>query len=221
MTIEESSVRDDASVAASEPDELEEVRPFSEELESWLVADGPKSLGALADEFGEKGFAVAILLLMFVPALPVPTGGVTHVFEAITVLLAFEMVLGRETIWLPERWRSRELGELTTGKALPFIIRRVRWFERFARPRWARLLRQRWFLRVLGIVIIVFTVGAALAPPFSGLDTLPALGVVLIALAIILEDGAFVVAGAVVGLAGLALIVTVGSAIASAFRRLF
>jgi hypothetical protein len=67
----------------------------------------------------------------------------------------------------------------------------------------------------------VFTVGAALAPPFSGLDTLPALGVVLIALAIILEDGAFVVAGAVVGLAGLALIVTVGSAIASAFRRLF
>jgi hypothetical protein len=131
------------------------------------------------------------------------------------------MVLGRETIWLPERWRSRELGELTTGKALPFIIRRVRWFERFARPRWARLLRQRWFLRVLGIVIIVFTVGAALAPPFSGLDTLPALGVVLIALAIILEDGAFVVAGAVVGLAGLALIVTVGSAVASAFRRLF
>jgi hypothetical protein len=221
MTIEESSVRDDASVAASERDELDEVRPFSEELESWLVADGPKSLGALADEFGEKGFAVAILLLMFVPALPVPTGGVTHVFEAITVLLAFEMVLGRETIWLPERWRSRELGELTTGKALPFIIRRVRWFERFARPRWARLLRQRWFLRVLGIVIIVFTVGAALAPPFSGLDTLPALGVVLIALAIILEDGAFVVAGAVVGLAGLALIVTVGSAVASAFRRLF
>jgi hypothetical protein len=208
-------------VAASERDERDEVRPFSEELESWLVADGPKSLGALADEFGEKGFAVAILLLMFVPALPVPTGGVTHVFEAITVLLAFEMVLGRETIWLPERWRSRELGELTTGKALPFIIRRVRWFERFARPRWARLLRQRWFLRVLGIVIIVFTVGAALAPPFSGLDTLPALGVVLIALAIILEDGAFVVAGAVVGLAGLALIVTVGSAVASAFRRLF
>lgn len=221
MTIEESSGRDDASAVASERDELDEVRPFSEELESWLVADGPKSLGALADEFGEKGFAVAILLLMFVPALPVPTGGVTHVFEAITVLLAFEMVLGRETIWLPERWRSRELGELTTGKALPFIIRRVRWFERFARPRWARLLRQRWFLRVLGIVIIVFTVGAALAPPFSGLDTLPALGVVLIALAIILEDGAFVVAGAVVGLAGLALIVTVGSAVASAFRRLF
>ena len=31
-------------------------------------------------------------------------------------------------------------------------------------------------------MILLFTVGAILAPPFSGLDTLPALGVVLIGL---------------------------------------
>ena len=60
--------------------------------------------------------------------------------------------------------------------------------ERFSRPRGARLFDQRWLLRLLGLVIMALAVAAALAPPFSGLDTLPALGAVAIALAIILED---------------------------------
>src|SRR4051812_50127101 len=125
---------------------------------------------------------------MFVPALPLPTGGVTHVFEIITVLAALQMVLGRRTIWMPAKWKQRELGKTITGKGVPFVIRRVRWFEKFSRPRFAGLFDQRWFIRVLGVLIIVFTLGALLAPPFSGLDTLPALGVVTICLAIILED---------------------------------
>ena len=84
--------------------------PFSDELERWLLSDEPKTLGAMNDVFAEKSFAVTIMLLMFVPALPLPTGGVTHVFEAITVLLAAQMVLGRRTIWLPARWNRRDLG---------------------------------------------------------------------------------------------------------------
>ena len=58
--------------------------PFSKQLEDWLKSDSPKTLGGLGAVFEEKSFAVAILLLMFIPALPLPTGGITHVFEAIT-----------------------------------------------------------------------------------------------------------------------------------------
>src|SRR5205809_2869973 len=103
---------------------------FSDELEEWLRSDTPKTLGALGEAFSEKSFAVTILLLMFVPALPLPTGGITHVFEVITVLVAFQMVLGRRTIWLSKRLKQRKLGATITGKAVPFIIRRVRWFEK-------------------------------------------------------------------------------------------
>ena len=196
-------------------------RQFSEKLEEWLESDGAKTLGVLGDAFGEKSFAVMILLLMFVPALPLPTGGITHVFEVITVLVAVQMVLGRRTIWLPKRFEQRELGAAITGKAVPFIIRRVRWFEKFSRPRFARLFDQRWFMRILGLVIIGFTAGAALAPPFSGLDTLPALGVVMISLAIILEDAVVLGAGALIGIGGIALIVTIGAALARFLRDLF
>lgn len=194
---------------------------FSDQLESWLQTDEPKTLGALGHVFGEKSFAVTILFLMFVPALPLPTGGITHVFEVITVLLAAQMVLGRRTIWLPKRFQRRELGAVTTGKAVPFMIRRIRWFERFSKPRWARLFRQRWFLRLLGLVLMGFAVAAAFAPPFSGLDTLPALGAVAVALSIILEDVVVLAIGIAIGSGGIILILTIGAALIRVLRNLF
>ena len=186
---------------------------FSDELEGWLRSDRHKTFGDMSKVFGERGIAVAVLLAMSLPALPLPTGGITHVLEAVAVLLAAEMVLGRRTLWLPRRLRDRELGSVIAGKALPFIIRRVRWFEKRSRRRGVVLFRNRWFLRLLGLVLIALAVAAALAPPFSGLDTLPALGAVVVALAILLEDVVVLGAGLLIGTGGIALIVTVGAAI--------
>jgi hypothetical protein len=194
---------------------------FSDQLEGWLQSEEPKTLGALGLVFREKSFAVTILFLMFVPALPLPTGGITHVFEGITVLLAAQMVLGRRTIWLPKRWQRRELGAITTGKAVPFMIRRIRTFERFSKPRWARLFAQRWFLRLLGLVLMGFAIAAATAPPFSGLDTLPALGAVAVALSIILEDVVVLAIGIAIGSGGIILILTIGAALIRVMRNLF
>ncbi len=192
---------------------MEPNRPFSDDLEGWLETPGEKSIGDLTEVFEEKSFAIALLLLMITAALPVPTGGITHVFELITMLLALEMIFGRRTIWLPTRVLRRELGPATTKKAIPFIARRVRWFERFARPRFARVLEQRVILSALGVVILLLTVGAFVAPPFSGLDTLPALGVVVIALSLILEDAVVTIVGIAIGVAGVALEIALGSAI--------
>jgi len=194
---------------------------FSDELEGWLRSDAPKTLGDLDQAFGEKSFAVTILLLMFLPALPIPTGGITHVFEAITLVLAAQMVLGRRTMWFPKRWKKRELGQTITGKAVPFIIKRVRWFEKRSHPRLASIFEQRWFLRVIGLIVIALTIGAFVAPPFSGLDTLPALGIVVISLSVILEDALVLGIGLVIGTGGIVLIVTIGAALAHYIGRLF
>lgn len=193
---------------------------FSDQLEAWLESDEPKTLGALSAVFAEKSFAVAILLLMFLPALPLPTGGVTHVFEGITVVLAAQMVLGRRTIWLPARWQRRELGAATMGKAIPFIVRRVRSVERFSRPRGTWLFEQSSMLRLLGLLLMALAIAAAAAPPFSGLDTLPALGAVCVALAIILEDVVVLAIGVVLGTGGVLLILTVGAALFRLVRSL-
>ena len=202
----------------SDDEAVPQEEPFSDQLERWLRSDDPKTLGAITDVFAEKSFAVAVLLLMMLPALPLPTGGVSHVFEVITVLLAAQMVLGRREVWVPQRFRNRDLGETTTEKAIPFIIRRIRQVERFSRPRGVWVFRRRWAMRVVGLILIALAVAAALAPPFSGLDTLPALGAVLVALAIILEDVVVLGVGIAIGAGGILLIVTIGAALVRLIR---
>jgi hypothetical protein len=70
----------------------------SDQLERWLTGDGEKTLSSLIDVFEEKSFAIVFVVLLGVPALPLPTGGATHVFEIIAVLLAAQLIAGRDTI---------------------------------------------------------------------------------------------------------------------------
>jgi hypothetical protein len=187
---------------------------FSDQLDEWLDSPGKKTIGDLLEVFEDKAFALAFLLLMAPSALPIPTGGVTHVLEIITMLLAVELIVGRRSPWLPQRWLRHELGPTTQRRAIPILIRRIRWFERFSRPRLQALLDNRLFGSVVGVVIFGFTLGSFLAPPFSGLDTLPAMGVVVIALSLILEDALITAIGAAIGLAGVVLVIVLGSAAA-------
>src|SRR3954466_10062787 len=86
-------------------------RRGSDGLEVWLESDTPTTIGTLSDAFGEKILAAACLVLMAPSALPIPTGGATHVFDVIAFLFALQMVLARRTMWIPDRWRHRELGK--------------------------------------------------------------------------------------------------------------
>ncbi len=195
---------------------------FSTELEKWLKSKGDKTLGGLEDVFGQKSFAIAFLLLMFLPALPIPTGGITHfVLQPITMLVAIEMIVGRRTIWLPKAAKQRHIGSLLEGKALPFIMKRIRWFERWSRPRLGSLLDHQAFRSLVGLLVLSLTIAAFLAPPFSGLDTLPSMGVVIIALALILEDIVMFIVGMLVGAIGVGLIIGLGAAAGELLQRVF
>lgn len=64
-------------------------------------------------------------------------------------------------------------------------------------------------------------VASAVAPPFSGLDTFPALGANFVALAIILEDVLALAIGLGIGAGGVVLILTVGAALIHLVRGFF
>ncbi|HYF26427.1 MAG TPA: exopolysaccharide biosynthesis protein [Baekduia sp.] len=182
----------------------------SQQLEDWLRSDGDKTLEALIEVFEEKSFALLFVLLLGVPALPMPTGGATHVFEVIAILLAVQLVLGRDTIWLPERWRRIELAGDKRERFLAALLRMTRRLERVSRPRLTFLFGHRASNAVFGLLVAGGSLAAFLAPPFTGLDTLPALSVVLLSLAVLLEDAVGVVVALVVGVTGVALEIFVG-----------
>jgi hypothetical protein len=184
----------------------------SDELERWLTGAGDKTVGALVEHFQEKSFALLFVLLLGVPALPLPTGGATHVFEIVAALLAVQLVAGREGIWLPERWRALQLAGARRQRFLSGLIRTIRRLERISRPRLRLLFEHRLTNIVFGLLVLAGCLGAFFAPPFTGLDTLPALGVVLLSLGVLLEDALLVVLGVVVGVVGIALEIILGSA---------
>src|SRR2546423_7770313 len=106
--------------AAPQPEKV------SDQLERWLESEGEKTLGNLIELFEEKSFAILFVLLMGVPALPLPTGGATHVFEIITALLALELIAGRDQIWLPKRWCGIQLAGPTRERFLRALMRNIR-----------------------------------------------------------------------------------------------
>jgi hypothetical protein len=126
----------------------------SDQLERWLRQEGDKTLGNLIETFEEKSFAFLFVLLLAVPALPLPTGGATHVFEIIAMLLALQLIVGRDEIWLPQKWRDRELAG---GKSEAFIVRlmkMIRFLERFSRPRLTFLFNHRVSSVVFGLLVL-------------------------------------------------------------------
>jgi hypothetical protein len=159
--------------------------------------------------------------LLGVSALPIPTGGATHVFDVIAVIVAAQLVVGRDEIWIPQRWRGLQLAGKRQQRFLDALMKAIRFLERFSRPRLAFLFDHRLSNSLFGLVVIVFTAGAFFAPPFSGLDTLPALGVVLISLGVLLEDALLVAIGLAIGTVGVILEIVLGKAAVNSLKKLF
>jgi hypothetical protein len=178
---------------------------FSDELERWLNSNADKTLGGLVELFGQRSFAVMFVLLLGVPALPLPTGGVTHVFEVIAMLLALQLIGNRDQIWLPRRWRGIDVAGPNQQRLTTALNRTVRRLERRSRPRLTFMFGHRLSNIAFGVLVLGGSLAAFLAPPFSGLDTLPALGVVLLSLGVLLEDFLVAIVGVVVGVAGVVL----------------
>jgi hypothetical protein len=68
---------------------------------------------------------------------------------------------------------------------------------------------------IFGVVVLILTLTAFLAPPFSGLDTLPSIGVVVLALGFLLTDVVLVAVGIALGALGVAAVLVLGSLAAS------
>ena len=138
---------------------------LSDELDGWLRSDGDKTLGSLIDLFEERSFAVLFLFLLAPSALPLPTGGVTQVLEAIAMLLALQLIANRDCVWLPRRWEAVDLGGDKQARLLTGLMNIVRRLERVSRPR----LRMAFDHRISNIVFGALVRRAAM--PLDNLDT--------------------------------------------------
>ena len=137
------------------------------------------------------------------------------------MLLALELIVGRRKVWLPERFRQREIGPDMRRRFSEKLLPRIRWIEGHSRAHFGFLLEHRLSGVVFGIAVLVMTATAFVAPPFTGLDTIPSLGVVLISLGVLLEDPILGTIGFVVGAAGVLIVFLLGREVVDLVSGLF
>ena len=167
-------------------------RTFSDVLERLGQGQADKlSLREMVEAFGERGFGAVILMLALMALVPWPPGG-KAVFSVPIILIAAELALQREKVWLPRWLLNLSVNRNSYRSAADKILPRLRRVERLTRPRWPALTGEAADV-VIGLICILLALMMALPVPFG--DALPGLTLALFGLGIIQRDGAFILAG--------------------------
>lgn len=149
------------------------------------------TVGAIATAFGVRAHGVVLLLAAMIGFLPSPVGAGT-LAGALALVAALQMLAGRERTWLPRRLRDHAIER---ARLAAFLDRRGRWLrrlERLAQPSLIELFRRPW-TQVAGLVVAIHAVVIALPVPFTNYP-LSAL-LLLVAIALIEDDGRLLLIG--------------------------
>jgi hypothetical protein len=194
---------------------------LSTKVENWLLGKDDKTISGAQVAFGDRVVPVLIVMLMALPSLPIPTGGISHVMEVIAAILALQMLLGVDRLLIPKSWQNRRLPEAIEKSGFGLLVKQLKRIESKSRMRGTWLVDFPAAKRLTAICALIGIAAAFFAPPFSGLDTFPAFGVVMLMLGYILRDGIFWLLGATIALLGIVLELTVGAALLSAVKSYY
>jgi len=181
-------------------------RPLSHVLIYFAAHESvPSRFGRLRDWLGERGLAASLFLVAAFNMLPLPPG--TSVLSGVPALiLAWQMMLKRQTAWLPKRLLERPLTEAHLETLRRRIVPRLFWLEKFLRPRYWPLARGQDEV-LIGLICVVLAVALILPVPFGNWPS--AFAIALLSLALLQRDGILLLAGLIAAAISLAIFVSV------------
>ena len=150
------------------------------------------TLDEIRDRLDERAYGLLILLLS-IPCLVPGLYGVPQVVGIAIILLAAQMLVGREEPWLP-RWLLNLRAKGSWLKAMAdFAETKLGWIDRLSRPRLRR------FADGPGEKLAaVFMILATLTIVLPLTNTIPSVALALLAVGLIQRDGLFVIGGVAV-----------------------
>ena len=145
-------------------------------------ATGAKvSIGWLMDELGERSFGLTLLVMALIALLP----GASIVVGLLMAWPAVQLMLGYEKASLPSVMARREVGVAPLARIVAIAAPRLARAERLIRPRWPELFRPT--RRLTGVAMLLLGLTLISPVPFS--QVVPALVIMMLALAYLEEDG--------------------------------
>jgi hypothetical protein len=167
-------------------------RRFSDVLVS-LGRDGDErlALDEMVDAFGERALGAVMILIAVVSLLPWPPGGKV-VFSLPLMLIASEVTLQRQTLWLPGWLLRRSVSRAGYASGMSRMLPAVRFIENLSKPRLPGLTGPLARM-VIGLICLFLSVMLAFPVPFG--DMLPAVTIVIFGFALMQRDGLATIAG--------------------------
>lgn len=155
------------------------------------------SLAQLLELFHERGFGFFLFLFALPAALPMPAIGINAIIALPLLLLTTQQALGRHTIWIPKKMAQKTISQKRihgfVDGAEPWIKR----LEFFIRPRLG-FMTQGIFSNIIGV--LGFIMALAVSVPLPLTNTVPAFGIALMSVGVLMRDGLAVIGGALIGL---------------------
>ena len=155
------------------------------------------SINVLLEAFHERGFGFFLFLIALPAALPLPALGINTIIALPLLLLTAQQAIGRKSIWLPEKWKSKTV---ESAKIESFITAAQPWIkliEYIIRPRLS-FITQDVFLNIIGLAGFFMSLAVAIPLPLT--NTVPAFGIALMAIGILMRDGLAVIGGLIIGI---------------------
>ena len=175
------SVRDDSG-----PETVEEV---ISELDELAATSEAVCLADVLDDFGKQSFGPVILilaLLMLTPLGAVPTMPTTCAL--LIALVALQLLLGREHIWMPDFIQRRTVGAKKLHRAVQKLRGIARWLDDHSQKRLDFLTQGLWLrLAALAIIVLCLAIPPLEIVPFAAV--IPIMAISAIALGLIVRDG--------------------------------
>jgi hypothetical protein len=179
--------------------EMSTPRPLSALLEDLKTAlTGEKvQIERILEAFHERGFGILLFLFSLPAAVPIPMPGLNSVIAIPLILLTWQQMTGRHTVWMPGKIRTADIDRSLIEKTIDFSIPWVKRLEYFIKPRLGSVT-QGAFSHLIGAAGLIMAVCGAIPLPF--VNTVPAVGITLMAMGVLMRDGLVVLAGMIGGL---------------------
>lgn len=177
--------------------ELEDLEDVLDQLEE-AGEDDTVSVGDIVEQIGGDAFGPLLLvpaLFLITPVSGVP--GMPSIGSLIISLIAFQIVLGRETLWLPGFLTRREMKKKRLDKAVSWLRKPAGWIDKVSAERMSFLTQRPWIM----LPAAICTLMVLLAPAFETVPfsvSIVAGAVALFALGMIARDGIMILIGGVV-----------------------
>jgi hypothetical protein len=163
------------------------------------------SIREIIEAFGERAFGFVLILFSLPNCVPnVP--GIAGIVGTPVLIFGIQMMLGHKRPWLPGFILRQTVSVSKFKRLIDIAEPKLQKLESWCKPRMTQLFGPIGD-RMVGL--FAFLVAVSVLIPFPGTNFPPSIALVIASIAVMEEDGYLLIAGYLIGIAGLAYTVTV------------